>query len=678
MHADEPSGEMPKQTSRWQQHGARLRRPHFGIALLLSAAIARTAAGAPTWHDGNLAHSTIINCPSLAGTPYQETGAEAYAGFYADQQNLPKVGEVFWVHVVFVALGAACSGQQAYPEITPPAGTQFAISATDPVYCYTLNFNTNPPTSAREVQDCPQQPKAPAYGGAGGFGPLSQSTWPLPQGRGWEIQVPLRATQPTGDSVKAYVKIFDGNNSPVLSSQAAVLVQAAGCTNAAQCSDGNPCTTDTCAGGACAHTPVAAGTSCSDGNACNGAETCQGGTCTAGTAPVCNDSNPCTTDSCAPASGCVYTPITGCTGCTNATQCSDGNACTIDTCSNGACGHAAVSNGTSCGDGNACNGNETCQGGSCIPGFDLLCHDGNPCTTDSCSAGIGCIYTPIPGCNGCASPSQCDDANPCTEDLCVNNACGHTPVVGGASCSDGNVCNGTETCQGGTCNPGTALVCNDGDPCTADSCNAASGCTFTPIAGCGGCTSASQCDDANSCTTDRCTAGGCQHDVATDGTPCDDGAPCTTNDVCAGGQCAGVTNLAGCLPVHCSSNADCYVDDPCTEAVCTGTHECAYSPTVGIRGVACGCHPSAGLASAQQICSSSSGSQRALARFSKACARIYKATTKPGRARQLVVKARKMLRKVTFGGPVSPDCSAELRQLFSSVYERASNWLRTP
>ena len=46
---------------------------------------------------------------------------------------------------------------------------------------------------------------------------------------------------------------------------------------------------------------------CDDGDACNGEETCDDGThtCTAGTALDCNDSEPCTADSCDAADGCV-------------------------------------------------------------------------------------------------------------------------------------------------------------------------------------------------------------------------------------------------------------------------------------------------------------------------------------------------------------------------------------
>src|SRR5262249_22559465 len=88
------------------------------------------------------------------------------------------------------------------------------------------------------------------------------------------------------------------------------------------CNDGNPCTTDSwvpATGGPA--TNVTNGTSCADANVCNGAEPCQNGVCTAGTPITCNDSNPCTTDSCDPVLGCQNVAVT------NGTACSDGNAC---------------------------------------------------------------------------------------------------------------------------------------------------------------------------------------------------------------------------------------------------------------------------------------------------------------------------------------------------------------
>ena len=72
------------------------------------------------------------------------------------------------------------------------------------------------------------------------------------------------------------------------------------------CDDSNPCTADSCdaKSGACASAPAAGG--CDDGDACTDGDTCQANQCAAGKKKVCDDSNPCTKDSCDAAKGCVY------------------------------------------------------------------------------------------------------------------------------------------------------------------------------------------------------------------------------------------------------------------------------------------------------------------------------------------------------------------------------------
>ena len=62
---------------------------------------------------------------------------------------------------------------------------------------------------------------------------------------------------------------------------------------------------------------------CSDGNACTLADTCEEGVCIGGGPPECDDSNPCTVDTCKPAVGCQNTD--------NTSPCNDGNACTQET-----------------------------------------------------------------------------------------------------------------------------------------------------------------------------------------------------------------------------------------------------------------------------------------------------------------------------------------------------------
>jgi hypothetical protein len=80
-------------------------------------------------------------------------------------------------------------------------------------------------------------------------------------------------------------------------------------------------------------------------------------------APVnCNDSNPCTNDSCAPLLGCQHKP---------------------------------VANGVSCD--SPCNPGGLCTGGFCISTSNI-CDDGNPCTTDTCQTVKGnaqCHHAPV-------------------------------------------------------------------------------------------------------------------------------------------------------------------------------------------------------------------------------------------------------------------------------------------
>jgi N-acetylneuraminic acid mutarotase len=124
--------------------------------------------------------------------------------------------------------------------------------------------------------------------------------------------------------------------------------------------DGNPCTTAIACDPVMGSTqaPSAAGASCSDGNACNGVETCDGhGACLPGIALTVDDHNPCTIDSCNPASGAA---------------------------------HSFVIGGASCADGNLCNGQELCDGrGVCVAGSPPLMSDGQDCTVDSCDPALG-------------------------------------------------------------------------------------------------------------------------------------------------------------------------------------------------------------------------------------------------------------------------------------------------
>ena len=375
------------------------------------------------------------------------------------------------------------------------------------------------------------------------------------------------------------------------------------------CNDANPCTTDTCDPTlGCQHTPNTS--ACDDGNACTKGETCASGTCSGGAAVTCNDGNACTDDSCLPATGCVYK--------NNSQGCDDGNLCTSgDTCSGGTCtgpfvtscddtnpcttdscvpqtGCKHANNANPCDDANACTISDICGGGSCA-GKALDCDDGNTCTADACNAATGCTHAALSGAcddgNSCTSNDTCtagkclgeglvcDDSNPCTDDGCdVTGACKFTANT--KPCNDADACTSGDKCQGGSCS-GVLVVCNDGNPCTSDACNPATGCSYTnnTLACSDGnaCTSGDKCtngkcaagpittcNDDNPCTSDSCDpTTGCifKNNTAT----CDDGDQCTTGDNCVAGKCVA------------SATVLCLDQNPCTNDSCDPASGCVFS-----------------------------------------------------------------------------------------------------
>ncbi len=267
-----------------------------------------------------------------------------------------------------------------------------------------------------------------------------------------------------------------------------------------QCSDGSPCTADSCEAGACLFLPIAA--TCTDADPCTQQEACSGGKCT-GPAVVCNDNNPCTTDSCDPKLGCV-----------------------------------AAANSASCDDGNACTGPDACSGGSCV-GPPGQC----PCTSDAeckgkddkdlCNGVLYCDKTSAtPSCK--INPASVVVCDPKADNFCAvakceaaTGACAMFAQNQGNSCSDGSACTLQDSCSQGKCS-GTALLCDDANACTDDACDPGAGCTHKA--------NAAPCSDGDACTLgDACTGGACKV------TPklCDDGFACSA-DSCdkATGACS--------------------------------------------------------------------------------------------------------------------------------------------
>ena len=157
--------------------------------------------------------------------------------------------------------------------------------------------------------------------------------------------------------------------------------------NSKVCDDGKPCTSDACdpVSGNCNAPPKSDGATCDDGKPCTAGDICSGGACAGPSATTCTDADPCTDDSCDPVSGCKHvgkstgvcdldasacTPDTCVSGtCTagSAKVCNDGNVCTTDSCDaiTGSCVFAPVSDGIGCNDGNNCTTSDQCTGGTC-------------------------------------------------------------------------------------------------------------------------------------------------------------------------------------------------------------------------------------------------------------------------------------------------------------------------
>ena len=281
---------------------------------------------------------------------------------------------------------------------------------------------------------------------------------------------------------------------------------APACTPA-KCDDGSPCTDDSCdAAGVCVHS-AHDGIACDDHNACTSGDSCSATVCS-GVPVVCNDGSVCTTDSCDPASGCVF-------------EAHDGVSClTTDYCTKFS----------------------TCSNKLCV-GVPVDCKDDNVCTDDGCDPASGCVHLPnaatcLVAENPCTvddfcalgacqkgKPKACDDGNPCTTDYCSNLSCAAYVSYGVACDLDGNPCT-EDRCLGSLeCSavPGSALPCDDLNGCTADSCDPKLGCTHVPLAG------------GATCADDGCTTGGsCDAGVCKGQVP----KVCAAGLQCGAGSCA--------------------------------------------------------------------------------------------------------------------------------------------
>ncbi len=237
------------------------------------------------------------------------------------------------------------------------------------------------------------------------------------------------------------------------------------------------CATTLCVPGTgkCEVSKKADGTSCdADQSLCTKDDQCQTGVCTPGAKLSCDDKNPCTDDVCDPTEGCKFIANTApcdadgdactesdicleklCTAGKNKV-CNDNEPCTTDSCdkADGSCKTTNLS--TACDDGNACTEGDKCgdKAGkwTCVSGVGPDCDDKNPCTKDSCDKTNGCTNTPD---NAATVP--CYSADPKTQDKGICKA-------GTKACLNGKVqdtCTGEVTpAQDETCGNSKDDTCN--------------------------------------------------------------------------------------------------------------------------------------------------------------------------------------------------------------------------
>ena len=354
--------------------------------------------------------------------------------------------------------------------------------------------------------------------------------------------------------------------------------------------------------------PYSEGQSCDDGSVCSPASMCQTGVCQP-VGALCDDDDPCTTDTCVDPQTCEHTPAAALTPCGD-----DGLDCTMDVCTGGVCTHpvgagtcliagecylggapnpanpctacnadteqkawTSATDVVECDDGDLCTTDDSCAGGECL-GQVVVCTDELDCTDDVCDPDTGqCVFERQP--DSCIIGGVCVEqgANPgegpdsqclsCIPYLSGENWSAYSE---GQSCDDGSVCSPASTCQAGVCQPVGAL-CDDGDPCTTDTCTDMQTCEhlFAP--------DLIPCDsDGNDCTMDVCATGICTHPIAAGnclvGGQCYVGGALNPDNVCEACN-AGADQEAWTATndgMQCDDSNWCTLSDLCAGGECMG------------------------------------------------------------------------------------------------------------
>lgn len=159
-----------------------------------------------SWLNGNIS-SIGQDIACLSDPPITEIHVQGYAGYtyWPPKTNsvplskTPAANEVFYAHLVLSHPGNPCAGSALGIGIIPAAGTQLAISANNPVFCFARLKNGTLDNLATDAgYGCPQSLPYDGFsqsyrliaprGGVGG------GAWGMAQGLWLEFLIPLKAT----------------------------------------------------------------------------------------------------------------------------------------------------------------------------------------------------------------------------------------------------------------------------------------------------------------------------------------------------------------------------------------------------------------------------------------------------------------------------------------------------
>lgn len=175
------------------------------------------------------------------------------------------------------------------------------------------------------------------------------------------------------------------------------------------------------------------------------------------------------------------------------------------------------------------------------------CDDGNTCTSDRCSEGLGCTYSAIVSC----------PTDPCHSSPCINGqGCVTTPV----NCSDGNPAT-IDSCS--TTLPNLGCIhqnpsCDDGDECTLDPVDMYNGVCLPKVSISDCCNANHPCPGLESCINGTCVTTAINIECVAPGSFSTTIMPCTRPPCPSGYVCSG----SSCLLIL-SSGSGCKTNDPC-------------------------------------------------------------------------------------------------------------------